>query len=170
MAEKSIDVNKILYNSIVKNKAIVLSVIPLFFGYYLQDTVFTRSIADITRDIPTFIKDVSIQKILMVLLPFIAAIVIFYLANTISANNMPKIEMDITHELTGQIIESVKTSKKKVNVNELMIQIKKVHESKNIYKVFTTYIVPTIVITVSLMYNFLKADTLNHTFDIVSYH
>jgi len=159
MTEKSIDVNNILYKSIVKNKIIILSIIPLFIGYYLQDTVFTRSVANITRDIPGFVKDVNIQKIFMVLLPFIAAIIIFYLANVVSAKTIPKIELDITKELTSQVIESVKTTKKKVNVNELMIQIKKVNETKNIYKVFTAYIIPTIVITVSLMYNFFKADT-----------
>jgi len=158
MSGKSISVNNILYNSILKNKEIIISIIPLFIGFYLQDTVFTRSVADITRDIPAFVEDANIQKILMVLLPFVAAIVIFYITNLISASKIPTIEMNVTHELISQIIESVKTTKEKVNVNDIMTQIKKVGDVKNIYKVFTAYIVPTIVVTLSLMYNFLKVD------------
>lgn len=159
MMKKSIDVNNILYNSIWNNKIIILAIIPLFIAFYLQDTVFSRSVADITRDISGFTKDANITKILIVLLPFIAAIIIFYLTNIVIANKIPAIEMDVTHELTNQMIESAKTSKKKINVNEMMTQIKKVTDAKNIYKVFAAYIIPTIVVTVSLMYNFIKADS-----------
>lgn len=157
--EKSIDVNNILYKSVLNNKSLFLSIILLFVGFYLQDTVFTRSVADITRDIPSFVQGADGQKIFMVLLPFVTAIVIFYIAHTIDSSKIPTIELDVMHKLTGEIIESVKTTKRKVNVNEIMSQIKKISGVKNIYKVFTTYIIPAIVVIVSLIYKFLKADT-----------
>ena len=153
-----INLNEILFRSILNNKTILLGTMTLFIGFYLQDTLFTKHIANITRDIPGFMKTVNIGKIVNVLSPFVAAIIIFYLANIIISNNLSKIELDVTHELSSQVIESIKTTKKKINVNDLMIQIKKVTNTKNIYRLLAVYIIPTIVVIVSVLYNFMKAD------------
>ena len=159
VVEKSINVNNILYKTTLNNKSIIFPILLLFIAFYLQDTVFTRYIADITKDIPNFVKDVDIQKMFMVILPFISAIAIFYVSNIISSKKISKIEVEAIHELTSEVIESVKTDKKKINVNTLMGQLKKISEVKNIYTIFTFHIIPTIVITASLMYNFFRADT-----------
>ena len=156
--KKSIDVNNIIYKSVMNNKMIILSIIPLFIGYYLQDTIFTRSVANITSNIPEFVKDVNLMKIFMVLLPFIAAIILFYISHVISAKTMPKIELEVVNKVTDEIIESAKTTKEKVNVNETMAQIKKVNDAKSIYKTFITYIIPALVVIASLVYNFFRAD------------
>lgn len=157
--KSSIDINNIVSKSVLSNKVLIIAIIPLFIGFYLQDTIFTRSVADITKDIPKFTETADINKILLVLIPFIMAIIIFYLTNIITSDNMTKLEMDVTQEITDKVIESIKTSKNKVNVNELMTQIKKVSDTKNIYKVFTAYIIPTVVVIISLIYNFMKADS-----------
>ena len=153
-----INLNEILFKSILNNKTILLGTITLFVGFYLQDTLFTQHIANITRDIPSFMKDIDSGKIINVLFPFVAAIVIFYLANLVISNNLSKIELDVTQELSSQVIESIKTTKKKINVNDLMIQIKKITNTKNIYRLLAVYIIPTIVVIASVLYNFMKAD------------
>lgn len=158
MEKNCINLNKILYDSILNNKTILLGTLTLFVGFYLQDTIFTQHIANITRDIPNFVKNIDVSKVISVLSPFVAAIIIFYLANIIISKNLSKIELDVTHELSSQIIESIKTTKKKINVNELMIQIKKVTNTKNIYKLLAVYIIPTIVVILSVLYNFMRAD------------
>jgi ABC-type multidrug transport system fused ATPase/permease subunit len=46
-----------------------------------------------------------------------------------------------------------------MNVNELMLHIKKITETKHIYKIFVSNIIPTAVVTISLIYNFMKGNT-----------
>ena len=73
-------------------------------------------------------------------------------------NKINQIEIDTIHKLTNKIVESVKTSKKSFNVNDLMMHVKKVVESKNIFKIIVSYIIPTIIVIIGVIYNFAKAD------------
>lgn len=159
MSDHCIDINKILYDSVMNNKAIIYSLIPIFIGYYLQDSVFTRSIASISADMPNFVETISLNKIAMLLLPYVVALVLFYISNVVIARTIPKIEMDIIHELTTQLIESIKTSKKSINTNDLMMHIKKIVDAKNTYKIFISYFAPTLIIALTLVYIFLQNDT-----------
>lgn len=154
-----IDIGVILRDAFLNNKMIILSILPLFVGYYLQDTIFTQSIAVVTSDIPGFVKDIDTKKVLIVLIPYLVALVLFYVSNVISAKTMSKIELDVISELTDKLIESIKTSKKSINVNDLMIHIKKVYDTKNIYGIVVTYIIPTIIVALGLIYNFFRSDS-----------
>ena len=153
-----IDIGSILWNAFLNNKLIIMSILPLFVGYYLQDTIFTRSIAAVTSDIPGFVKDIDAKKVLIVLIPYLVALVLFYVSNIISTKTISKIEIETISKLTEKLIESIKTSKKQINVNDLMIHIKKVYNTKNIYTIIVTYIVPTLVIAIGLVYNFIQTD------------
>lgn len=153
-----IDIGSILWNAVLNNKIIVLSILPLFVGYYLQDTIFTQSIAAVTSDIPGFVQDIDMKKVLIVLIPYLVALVLFYVSNVISAKTISKIELDAITELTEKLIESIKTSKKPINVNDLMIHIKKMYDTKNIYTIIVTYIIPTFIVALGLMYNFIESD------------
>lgn len=164
---KYINLKTILFHSVLGNKTIFFGTLILFLGYYLQDTLFTRYVASITRDIPSFVQDVNLGKIIKVLSPFIAAIIIFYLANIVISNNLSKIELNVTQQLSDQVIESVKTTKKKINVNEMLIQIKKVTNMKNMYRLVALSIIPTIVVIMSLLYNFVKVDIKSATIVLI---
>jgi ABC-type bacteriocin/lantibiotic exporter with double-glycine peptidase domain len=153
-----IDIGIILQNAILNNKIIIMSILPLFIGYYLQDTIFTQSVAAITSDIPGFVKDIDAKKVLIILLPYLVAVVLFYISNVISTKTISKIELDTISELTEKLIESIKTSKKTINVNDLMIHIKKIYDTKNIYTITVMYIIPTVIVAIGLIYNFIKSD------------
>lgn len=158
MSESSININNILASSAIKNGAFVFSIIPLFIGYYLQDIIFTRSIAEVTTNIPDFIDNLTINKLFLLLLPYIIALLLFYISGIICANSIPKITLDTIHTLMDQILQSIKTSKKSINVNELILHIKMISETKTIYRIVITYIVPTLIISVALIYTFLCND------------
>lgn len=158
MSEQCIDINKIFYNSVMNNKAIIYTLIPILAGYYLQDSVFTRSIANVSANVPDFVETISLSKIATLMLPYMVALVLFYVSNVVIAKTIPKIEMDIIHELTTQLIESIKTSKKSINTNDLMTHIKKIVDAKNTYKIFVSYFAPTIIIALTLVYLFLQND------------
>lgn len=153
-----INVNNILWNAVLNNKIIILSIIPLFAGYYLQDTIFTRAIAKVTSDIPGFVEDINFNKVLIVILPYLIALILFYISNIISTKTISKIELDTVSELTDKLIESIKTSKKQINVNDLIIHIKKVNDTKHIYEIIILYIIPTFIVAFGLIYNFIQTD------------
>jgi len=159
MSEVAININKILLRSIMNNKILLLSIIPLFFGYYLQDNIFIRMLSKVTSNIPEFIKDVNLSKIFILLLPYLLAVVLFYISNIISASTMPKIELEAVTNLLDKIIQSIQTTKKQINVNDLVLHIKKIAGTKNVYRIIVTYIIPTFVLSMALIYNFLKNNT-----------
>jgi len=159
MSEVSININKILLRSIMNNKILLLSIIPLFFGYYLQDNIFIRMLSKVTSNIPEFIKDINLSKLFILLLPYLLAVVLFYISNIISASTMPKIELEAVTNLLDKIIQSIQTTKKQINVNDLVLHIKKIAGTKNVYRIIVTYIIPTFVLSMALIYNFLKSNT-----------
>jgi len=159
MSEITININKILLRSIMNNKILLLSIIPLFFGYYLQDNIFIRMLSKVTSNIPEFIKDINLSKLFILLLPYLLAVVLFYISNIISASTMPKIELEAVTNLLDKIIQSIQTTKKQINVNDLVLHIKKIAGTKNVYRIIVTYIIPTFVLSMALIYNFLKSNT-----------
>lgn len=159
MSEVAININKILLRSIMNNKILLLSIIPLFFGYYLQDNIFIRMLSKVTSNIPEFVKDVNLSKLFILLLPYLLAVVLFYISNIISASTMPKIELEAITNLLDKIIQSIQTTKKQINVNDLVLHIKKIAGTKNVYRIIVTYIIPTFVLSMALIYNFLKSNT-----------
>jgi ATP-binding cassette subfamily C protein len=154
----NISIDEIMWNALMNNKVIVVSIIPLFIGYYLQDTIFTRTIAGVTSDVPGFVKDLDAKKLIIVLLPYLIALILFYISNIVSTKTMSRIELDAIHELTGKLIESLRTTKKQISVNDLILHIKKVASTKNVYNIFVTYIIPTFIVAIGLIYNFAQND------------
>jgi len=150
--------NDLMFESILENKTIILSLIPLVIGHYLQDNLFTRSISKVTSNLPEFVQTANTSSVLTLLLPYIISLVMFYISSITYTNKINQIEIDTIHRLTNKIVESVKTSKKSFNVNDLMMHVKKIVESKNIFKIIVSYIIPTIIVIIGVIYNFAKAD------------
>lgn len=156
---EKINITNILFKSIFNNKMIFIATIPLFIGYYLQDTIFTRSVAKITTDIPGFLKTVDGWKLGILLLPYVSAILMFYFSKIITSITINKIELTTIKDLTEKMIESIKTSKTAINVNDVVLHIKKLGDTKNIYGIIVTHIVPTLIVSIGLVYNFICGDS-----------
>lgn len=155
---RGIDVRNIFWDAAMNNKIFGLGIIPLFAGYYLQDTVFTRSIAGVTTDVPGFVADINISKIMIVMTPYIAALILFYISNIIITNSTARIELMAIRQLTDELIESIKTTKKSININDLILHIKKMSETKHISTIVMAYIIPTLIVAIGLIYNFIQTD------------
>jgi len=156
---ESIDIDSIFWDSLMDNKIIFFAMIPLFIGYYLQDTVFTRAIAGVTTNIPGFVQDITLTKVLIFMLPYIVALILFYVSNVITSRSTSRIELMTIQNLTDKLIQSIRTSKKPINVNDLILHIKKVGDTKSIYTIMVTFVIPTIIIAIGLLYNFISIDT-----------
>lgn len=156
--EEHINLKKILYNAVTKNTELLLSIILLLLGYFLQDFVFFRSFGNFTSNVPNFIENMSLSSVMIVIMPYIVAETLFYINNIIVSYSIPKIELEVIEELTKQTLESLQDTKKTINTNEFIMKLKKVLESKNVYYLFVLHIVPTILISMGILYYFTIAD------------
>jgi ABC-type bacteriocin/lantibiotic exporter with double-glycine peptidase domain len=155
---QSIDLQKIIINSLRDNKILGVSMLILLAGYWFQDVLFSKIFGKVLADIPNFVSDISFSKILAIIFPYMIAHFLFYIDDMIQAKHIPSIELSIVNELIDKVFESVKTTKKQVNVNELVLNLKNVLDIKNIYALITTYIIPTVLICFAVLYYFMIAD------------
>jgi ABC-type multidrug transport system fused ATPase/permease subunit len=158
MTERSINITKIMFNSILNNKTIAFSAILLLTAYYLQDIIFTRSLAKVTANVPEFMKDISLKKLAYVMAPYLLSIYFFYNSKVLTTKTLSKIELESVNTLTDDIIESIKTTKKSINVNDVMMHIKKFIDVKDLYKLVVSYITPTIIVSLTFIYNMFMSD------------
>lgn len=158
MNVKDIDINKMVIDSLLNNKILLISIASLFSGYWIQDILFSRQFSKILTNIPDFMKTLSFSSILSILFPYIVANFLFLIDDMIIANSFPKMETDIIHNILDKIIESIKTTKAQINVNELMLNLKNIMDIKNIYLLIIVYIFPTILIGTALLFYFFCSD------------
>ena len=158
-----ININKIYYDALLQNKILLFSAIPMLIGYYLRNTVFIRSLSTITSDLPKFTKDIDIQKVLLVLLPYIIAMILFYVSNIATTKSATRIDLMVLQNVTDQILESIKTSKDTVNINEIILHLKKLSDNQAFYRIILASIAQTIIVAFGVIYNFSQCDT-SYTF------
>lgn len=151
---EKININDILLSSLKKNKVLILAILPLFGAYFFQDVIFSKTIAKVSSNVTEFVQDIDVKKIALVLLPYILAVILFYLSDFVTSKTMTRIELDSIHTLVEKIILSIKTSKQEINIEDINSHIKKLVDTKNIYKIVVMYILPTFVISFGLLYNF----------------
>lgn len=155
----SIKINKLIWESCTENKVLIMTILPLFVGYYLQDTLFTRKISEITTNVPKFVKDININKILIIIIPYIISIILFYISNITMTRTTSRIELLTMEKIISNIIESIKTTKANIDVNEMILHIKKIGDAKNIFYIIINYILPTLLVILTLIYNIMHGDT-----------
>ena len=155
---KTIDLKNIIYNATLENKSIVVSMIALFSAHWLQDVIFPEGFSKFTTNVPEFISNISYSSVFKLLFPYLVAELLFYINNIVVAKSIPNIELSVVKQITNEMLESLKTSKKTINVNEFIMNLKKIIELKSIYYLVVSYIVPTILVAVGMLYYFLKGD------------
>lgn len=155
---KNIDLQKMIIESFLNNKMLLVSICALFAGFWFQDIVFSRKFGKILSNIPDFVGNMSKSQILTIIFPYIVANFLFYIDDYIRGKRFPVMEQSVIHNLIDKILESIKTNKTQINVNELILNLKNVLEIENLYTLIITYIVPTVIICVALLFYFFTSD------------
>ena len=153
-----IDIKKIMFGTILDNTNIIFSAITLLLAYWLQDVIFPNTFSKFTSDVPGFIKTVNFKNVMKIIYPFVIAELLFYINNIIIAHKIPNIELAVVKKITDQVLESVKTTKKQINTNELIMNLKKVIETRSVYHLVVSNILPFILISIGFVYSFTKAN------------
>lgn len=153
----NINLKNIIYESVLENKQIAFSMCALLSAYWLQDVVFPNTFSKFTSNVPKFISSISFDSVMLIIFPYMIAELGFYINNIIVSSILPKIELSVVQKLTTQAIESVKSTKVVLNTNEFIMNLKKVIESKSLYYLVVSNVLPTILISIGMIYNFSKA-------------
>lgn len=156
--ERTINLRSIIYNSFIENQKIFMSIISLCLAYWLQDVVFPDTFSQFTTNVPDFVQNLNASNIFKLIFPYLVAELLFYINNIIVSDAIPSIELNIVKVLTKETLESLKTSKEPFNVNEYIMNLKKVIESKALYYLIVSYIFPTILVGLGMIYYFMRAD------------
>lgn len=155
--DKNIDLKNIIKSSYWENKTLFFSIITLIGGYWLENVLFPRAFSKFTANVPDFISTMNFGKVINILAPYLAGHFLIFMNNMINSHKFPKIELSIVRKITEQTLESIKTSKKTININEFIMNLKKIIDSKVLYQLLISYIIPTILVGIGLIYYFFKA-------------
>jgi len=157
--EQTINFKQIITSSVINNKLLMVSVVPLFVSYWLQDIVFTKSFGSFTTNMPEFVKNIDMWSVAYLIFPYLTSQLLFYTNDMIVANTFPKIELSVIEQITQKVMQSIKTSKTSIQINDFMMNLKKILDIKNIYFLFISQIIPTIIVCLAIIYYFVMADT-----------
>ena len=106
----SINLNRLVLNTIKKNKLFLFGNILLIIGFIIEQLIFPKFYSDFIVELP---GSINFKDIIIALLPFIIGQVFFYISNNIQSDAIPKMEMSVINEIIGQTFKSLKETKKK---------------------------------------------------------
>lgn len=155
---KKVNVNKIIWDEVYNNKTMLLA--PIFFmgAIYLSQVVFSTMFSEFVTNFPDKVPDLDYKKVLIMLSPYFFSEILFYFSDMIDTHNIPFIEKNVIKRTISEVIESSRSTKKELNANEIILNIKKMFEVREIYTYFISYVVPALVSTIALTYYFLMAE------------
>lgn len=156
--ESCINLKNVIFDSLMENKSLFISIFILTSAYWLENVIFPKKFSKFTSDIPKFIENINFRNVFLLIFPYIIAEILFYINNIIVSHSLPDFELTYIKKITEQAIESIKTSKTSINVNEFVMNLKKLFETRSTYQLFVSYILPTILVGLGLIYYFFKAD------------
>lgn len=156
--KKKINLNEILIDTINENKIVYLSSATLATSLIMSVIVFPAMYSDFVAKFPDKLINVNYNEIIVLLSPFLISEITAYISDSIDSYTLPKIENDIITKLINKTIKSVKTTKKELNANELVLTLKKIFDIRDLYRLICAYVLPAIAVSIGLIYYFIKAD------------
>jgi ABC-type multidrug transport system fused ATPase/permease subunit len=120
--------------------------------------IFPNLYSEFVSNFPDDVTNININKLILLFFPYFVSEIIFYLSDTIDSYAIPKIESSVINKLINDIILSVKTTKKEINTNELILNLKKIYDIREIYHLTCAYVLPAIAVSCGLTYFFMKSD------------
>ena len=152
------DFDDIIYDSLKNNKIIIFSCILVLLSIFSSQIIFPKLCSNFITTLPDDLNHLNYKTVLIVLLPYIFSEIAYYISDNIDSLTMPKIELSVTQQTISKIINSLKTSKKNINMNELILHIKKIFDVRNMYHLILSYVVPALIVSIGIVFYFYKAN------------
>lgn len=158
MSINKISLSKIVLSEIMDNQILVMSTASLISALVLAQVVFARNHSEFVANFPDKATDLTFKSIFIVLWPYFLSEFLIYAGEFIDAHTFPRMERDVITKLLKNVVNSAKFSKKELNANELILNLKKIFDIREIYHLTISYIVPSLITTIALAYYFINAD------------
>lgn len=157
---QNINLDQILFESINEYKYSLISSVFMFMtGIILSHIVFPKSFSLLIDNITTNKSNtIGYIDILTTLIPYIASEVLIYFADILDTYYLPKIEFLVIQKISDQVLESVKINNTHVNTTELVLNLKKVFDLRSIYHLTLVYIIPMLLLSITLAVYFWYAN------------
>lgn len=156
---KVIELDDILIETLNENKIIYVSSFILGISLMVSTIIFPSLYSDFVSKFPDKVTDLNYKDVVWLLLPYLLSEMTFGLSDLIDAHVMPKAENDMISKLINNVVKSVKTTKHELNANELIFNLKRIFDIRNMYHLICAYVLPAIAVSCGLAYYFIKADT-----------
>lgn len=155
-----INLDNILMESVNEYKFSMMSSIILFIiGLILAHIIFPKSFSSLIEKITNGkMNEFGYKDIIITLIPYIASEVLIYFADVLDTYYLPKIEFLVIQKISDQVLESVKINNTQVNTTELILNLKKVFDLRSIYHLILVYIMPLLLLSITLAVYFWYAN------------
>lgn len=160
MSNINLNLDDILIESIIKYQSqITLSVIIFITSLINSNIIFPRLFSSLIDNVVNGKKgEFGYASIIVTLSPYILSEILTYIADNIDTYYLPKIEFEIIEKLSRQVLESAKLNGIKINTTELTLNLKKILDLRSIYHLTLVYIMPMILLSVTLGIYFFNAN------------
>lgn len=148
----------IIINAIKDNKQITVSCVLVLASLFSSQIIFPKLCSNFITSLPDDLKNLNVKTGLIVLLPYLFSETAYYISDKIDSKTMPKIELTITHNTIEKIIESLKSTKKNINMNELILHIKRIFDIRSCYHLILSYVIPALIVSIGIIFYFYKAN------------
>lgn len=155
---KTINLNDILIETINENKIFYVSSLILSMSLITSVIIFPAMYSDFVAKFPDKFDNIDYKDIIILLSPYFISEVTYYLSDTINSHTLPKIENDMINKLINSVIMSVKKTKTELNTNELILNLKKIFDIRDMYHLISAYMLPAIAVSCGLIYYYAVAD------------
>lgn len=155
-----INLDSILTESVNEYKfSMIASIIMFIMGLILAHIIFPKSFSSLIEKITDGkTNEFGYKDIIITLIPYIASEVLIYFADILDTYYLPKIEFLVIQKISDQVLKSVKINNTQVNTTELILNLKKIFELRSIYHLTLVYIIPMLLLSITLAIYFWYAN------------
>lgn len=155
-----INLDSILMESVNEYKfSMIASIIMFIMGLILAHIIFPKSFSSLIEKITDGkTNEFGYKDIIITLIPYIASEVLIYFADILDTYYLPKIEFLVIQKISDQVLKSVKINNTQVNTTELILNLKKIFELRSIYHLTLVYIIPMLLLSITLAIYFWYAN------------
>jgi ABC-type multidrug transport system fused ATPase/permease subunit len=155
-----IDLDAIILEAVSEYKfAIITSFILFTIGLILVYIVFPNYYSSLISDITDGkLNSFGFKDVFIAILPYIVSEILVYFSDLIDTYFFPKIEFLIIKKLSTQVFNSVKSNNIPINTTELVLNLKKVFDLRSIYHLAIVYIMPMLLLSITLAVYFWNAN------------
>lgn len=145
------DLNSIVLKHFYKNKKLSISIIINLIAYIYLDIIFPKNSSIFIDNI----DKLNFQSVWKTLFPLFFSQICFYISDNMYTKAIVDFEDDIFNDVIQSVVQSKQTD---INKLDIINNLGKIFEIKNIIHLLVAYFLPTIMVSIALLFYFYNID------------